>query len=82
MILAWQPQRYVISFVFSCVQFTLQFQKTKVYESQIFQHNNNNNNILMFIQATPDLKKGLLRSLFVSAKWLKIPVTNYTQDLT
>ena len=28
---------------------------------------------LMFIQATPDLKKGLLRSLFVSAKWLKNP---------
>ena len=27
----------------------------------------------MFIQATPDLKKGLLRSLFVSAKWLKNP---------
>ena len=40
MILAWQPQWYVnISFVFSCVQFILQSQKTKVYESQILQHN-------------------------------------------
>ena len=42
MILAWQPQRYVnISFVFICVQFILQlqFQKTKVYDSQILQHN-------------------------------------------
>ena len=33
------PDCHDISFVFSCVQFILHFQKTKVYESQILQHN-------------------------------------------